>query len=60
MSALLPKADIGTRSRNVRFVPKADIHAIGRTPLFDYSVGGGEHGLWESKTERFGRFQIDG
>src|SRR5215469_3878832 len=24
MSALPPKADIGTRSRNVRFVPKAD------------------------------------
>jgi|SRR6516164_8838537 hypothetical protein len=25
MSALPPKADIGTHSRNVRFVPKADI-----------------------------------
>jgi hypothetical protein len=25
MSALPPKVDIGTRSRNVRFVPKADI-----------------------------------
>src|SRR6516162_973731 len=25
MSALPPKADIGTRSRNVRFVPKADM-----------------------------------
>jgi hypothetical protein len=25
MSALPPKADIGTRSRNDRFVPKADI-----------------------------------
>ena len=25
MSALPPKADIGTRSPNVRFVPKADI-----------------------------------
>ena len=25
MSALPPKADIGTRSHNVRFVPKADI-----------------------------------
>jgi hypothetical protein len=25
MSALPPKADIKTRSRNVRFVPKADI-----------------------------------
>ena len=27
MSALPPKADIGTRPRNVRFVPKADIGA---------------------------------
>jgi len=27
MSALPPKADIGTQSRNVRFVPKADIKA---------------------------------
>jgi hypothetical protein len=25
MSALPPKADIGTQSRNVRYVPKADI-----------------------------------
>jgi hypothetical protein len=25
MSALPPKADIGTQSRNVRFVPKADM-----------------------------------
>jgi hypothetical protein len=25
MSALPPKADIGTQYRNVRFVPKADI-----------------------------------
>jgi hypothetical protein len=25
MSALTPKADIATNSRNVRFVPKADI-----------------------------------
>ena len=28
MSALPPKADIGTQSRNVRFVPEADILAI--------------------------------
>src|SRR6516165_8207382 len=28
MSALPPKADIGTRSRNVRFVPKADISQL--------------------------------
>jgi hypothetical protein len=29
MSALPPKADIGTQPRNVRFVPKADIEAFG-------------------------------
>ena len=29
MSALLPKADIGTQPRNVRFVPKADIMQCG-------------------------------
>jgi len=30
MSALPPKADIGTQPRDVRFVPKADIaHPIG-------------------------------
>ena len=28
MSALPPKADIGTQSRNVRFVPKADIQEL--------------------------------
>ena len=28
MSALPPKADIGTQSRNVRFVPKADIGGL--------------------------------
>src|SRR5215469_3601655 len=31
MSALLPKADIGTQSWNVRFVPKADILHCGRS-----------------------------
>src|SRR6516165_7113473 len=30
MSALPPKADIGTQSRNVRFVPGADILRCGR------------------------------
>jgi hypothetical protein len=28
MSALPPKADIGTQPRDVRFVPKADIHLV--------------------------------
>ena len=32
MSALPPKADIGTHSRNVRFVPKADIQTAHYSP----------------------------
>ena len=31
MSALPPKADIGTQSRDVRFVPKADIRPLIRS-----------------------------
>ena len=43
MSALLPKADVGTQSWNVRFVPKADILHCGRNwHLFDHLVGGGK------------------
>ena len=39
MSALPPKADIGTQPRDVRFVPIADIlRGSKRTPLFDYFV----------------------
>ena len=37
--ALPPKADIRTQSRDVRFVPKADILRCGRTQ-FDHFVGG--------------------
>ena len=37
MSALPPKADIGTQSWNVRFVPEADTHQ-----LFDYMFGARE------------------
>jgi hypothetical protein len=36
MSALPPKADIGTQSRDVRFVPKADIMRHSKT--FTYSI----------------------
>ena len=59
MSALPPKADIGTQSRDVRFVPKADICGAAKFRLFDHLVGGREHSLWDCKTERFGRFQVD-
>jgi hypothetical protein len=41
MSALPPKADIGTQSWNVRFVPKADkVHRNKKWPLFDHIVDG--------------------
>jgi hypothetical protein len=36
MSALPPKADIGTESWNVRFVPKADI--LRRSKMMPYSI----------------------
>ena len=41
MSALPPKADIGTQSRNVRFVPKADKVQRSKQRLFDHLVGAG-------------------
>src|SRR6516165_5518828 len=39
MSALPPKADIGTQSRHVRFVPKADICGAANGCKFDHSPG---------------------
>src|SRR6516225_6026331 len=42
MSALPPKADIGTRSRHVRFVRKADSCSATILLLFDHLVGTGE------------------
>ena len=33
-----PKADIGNQSRNVRFVPKADICTAAKSCLFDHLV----------------------
>ena len=39
LSALLLKADIGTQSWNVRFVPKADSCTATKIDLFDYLVG---------------------
>jgi hypothetical protein len=53
MSALPPKADIGTRSRNVRFVPKADI--VG---LFDYLIGRHEESFWHYQAKIFRSFAI--
>src|SRR5215472_11585752 len=60
MSALPPKADIGTQSWNVRFVPKADITPRSeRSLLFDHLVGAREHRPGNGKTERLGALQVD-
>ena len=39
LSALPTKADIGTQSRNVRFVPKADIGEVIRSPHPQHLIG---------------------
>src|SRR5215468_2044323 len=54
MSALPPKADIERRSRDVRFVPKADIGF-----LFDHVVGLRKQRLWDRYAERLSRLEID-
>ena len=51
MSALPPKADIGTQSWNVRFVPKADI-----SRSFDQLVGAGEQRSRNRKAKRLRGF----
>src|SRR6516164_5436177 len=45
MSALPPKADIGTQSWNVRFWHKADICGAANGPLFDYLICAGQQAL---------------
>ena len=54
MSALPPKADIGTQPHDVRFVPKADIAA-----LFDHLVGAGTHRWRYGEAKRFSGLEID-
>ena len=54
MSALPPKADIGTQSWNVRFVPKADILRCEKKSLFDHRVGAGEQRRRPIDVERLG------
>jgi hypothetical protein len=54
MSALPPKADIGTQSRNVRFVPKADLSkrskkARSRTEFGVHSPARGRRGALSSQ-----------
>ena len=54
MSALPPKADIGTQSWNVRSVPTAR-HAC----LFDHLVSNGEHTRRNSQTQSLGGLEVD-
>jgi hypothetical protein len=44
MSALPPKADIGTQPRDVRFVPKADVQRS-KITLLDHLASGDEQSL---------------
>src|SRR6516165_4982902 len=48
MSALPPKADIGTQSRNVRFVPKAD--QVHRNKIASYSITSSVSAMTEEGT----------
>ena len=50
MSALPPKADIGTQSWNVRFVPKADILRCGKERR--YSITSSARDSSDCGTER--------
>ena len=50
MSALPPKADIGTQSWNVRFVPKADI--LRRSKVMLYSITSSARDNSDCGTER--------
>src|SRR5215813_3520005 len=59
MSALPPKADIGTHSRNVRYVPKADSCIAAKSLSFDHVVGALPQEQRHVETERLGGFQID-
>jgi hypothetical protein len=58
MSALAPKADIGTQPRDVCFVPEADSCAATKTSLFDHFISSYQHVLWERNTEGLGGLQV--
>src|SRR5262245_36313529 len=54
MSALPPKADMCSATRDVRYGPKADIGY-----LFDHFVGAGEQRWRHGETKRLGGLKID-
>jgi hypothetical protein len=53
MSALPPKADIGERHRDVRFVPKADICSEQFGQLLDHLVGAAKKRQRDGEAESF-------
>ena len=59
MSALPPKADIGTQPRNVRFVPDSDILLCNQNSLLEYFVGGGEQRRWDGQTKRLCSLEVN-
>ena len=55
MSALPPKADIAKHTKDVRFVPKADI----TSGLIDYFIGAAEQRRRHGEAEHSGSLRID-
>ena len=58
MSALPPKADIGTQSRDVRYVPKADKVHRSKMVLCDHLVGADDERLRNCQSKRFRCLEI--
>src|SRR6516164_6071481 len=59
MSALPPKADIGSQPRNVRFVPDSGILRCNQKTLLDHFVGGGEQRRWDCETKRLCGLEVN-
>jgi hypothetical protein len=57
MSAIPPKADIGTQPRNVRFVPKADKVRCSKITL-NWIICPAEQFIWKSEAESLGRLEV--